>query len=336
MNMRKGIRCMLSLTLVLALIANTLMGGVVSTKAETTATTGGAIDVTTGSAIDAEDETPDSEYFETEDAEEEEEGELEVDEPNDEIKITTNITAKWDHHYNMDVTVKNISGDRIDDWEIGLTFKNKIENIWNAKITNQNEAENQYTIKNATWNQDIKADDSVSFGMTVYYENEIDEMKDYYLTRMCQATDQNDYKIEYEEYSHWDNKVTGRYVITNTSDRTIEDWKLGLTTNLTYDQMWNGEYIDGRDEEYFENMGYNQNIEPGQSQTIGFIATVIGDKVEIYNDCLYEMITIPDEYVGDPDWEEEYLMDEAAYYDLGRDFFDTDESFLYTLNRSID
>ena len=94
MNMRKGIRCMLSLTLVLALIANTLMGGVVSTKAETTATTGGAIDVTTGSAIDAEDETPDSEYFETEDAEEEEEGELEVDEPNDEIKITTNITAK--------------------------------------------------------------------------------------------------------------------------------------------------------------------------------------------------------------------------------------------------
>ena len=204
MNMRKGIRCMLSLTLVLALIANTLMGGVVSTKAETTATTGGAIDVTTGSAIDAEDETPDSEYFETEDAEEEE-GELEVDEPNGEIKITTNITAKWDHHYNMDVTVKNISGDRIDDWEIGLTFKNKIENIWNAKITNQNEAENQYTIKNATWNHDIKADDSVSFGMTVYYENEIDEMKDYYLTRMCQATDQNDYKIEYEEYSHWDN-----------------------------------------------------------------------------------------------------------------------------------
>ena len=72
--------------------------------------------------------------------------------------------------------------------------------------------------------------------------------------------------------------------------------------------MWNGEYIDGRDEEYFENMGYNQNIEPGQSQTIGFIATVIGDKVEIYNDCLYEMITIPDEYVGDPDWEEEYSV----------------------------
>ena len=34
--------------------------------------------------------------------------------------------------------------------------------------------------------------------------------------------------------------------------------------------------------------------------------------------------------------EMKYLMDEAAYYDLGRDFFDTDESFLYTLNRSID
>ena len=58
-------------------------------------------------------------------------------------------------------------------------------------------------------------------------DEEMDEVSDYYLTRVCLEADV-DYDINYKEYSRWDNKVNGEIVITNLSDRKIEDGNLGL------------------------------------------------------------------------------------------------------------
>lgn len=208
---------------------------------------------------------------------EQEDDEDEELEENKRIELRTEITAKWDHHYNANVTITNISNERIDDWEMAVTFANKIEHIWNAKIVEQDKEDNFYTIKNADWNQDIEQGGSVTFGMTVYYENEIAEMQDYYLTRICLEADV-DYDVDYKQYSRWENKVNGEITIRNNSERRIEDWKLGLTSNLTFEQVWNAEYISDEDEDILENKGYNQNIEPGQTVSFGFIASCDGKK----------------------------------------------------------
>ena len=70
-------------------------------------------------------------------------------------------------------------------------------------------------------------------------------------------------------------------------------------------------------------MGYNQNMEPGQSVSFGFIAVCEDEKVEIDADTLYEMITIPEEMEGNPDWEEEYEMEQLAYYEYYPEDFDS-------------
>lgn len=275
--------------------------------------------------VNEDTDEEDLELIETEDTDCEDETFEEVEETK-RIELHTEITAKWDHHYNANVTITNLSDTRIDDWEITVSFQNKIEHIWNAKISDVDSEDNRYTIKNADWNQDIEKDESVTFGMTVYYEDEMDEMKDYYLTRICLEADV-DYDVDYKEYSRWDNKVNGEIVITNHSDRRIEDWKLGLTSNLLFEQVWNAEYIDDEAEDVLDNMGYNQNIEPGQSVSFGFIAVCEDENVELDADTLYEMITIPEELEGNPNWEDEYEMEQLAYYDYYPDDFESEADY---------
>ena len=282
-------------------------------------------EISSTDTVNEDTDEEDLEFIETEDTDCEDENFEEVEETK-RIELHTEITAKWDHHYNANVTITNLSDTRIDDWEITVSFQNKIEHIWNAKISDVDSENDRYTIKSADWNQDIEKDGSVTFGMTVCYEDEMDEMKDYYLTRICLEADV-DYDVDYKEYSRWDNKVNGEIVITNHSDRRIEDWKLGLTSNLLFEQVWNAEYIDDEAEDVLDNMGYNQNIEPGQSVSFGFIAVCEDENIEFDADTLYEMITIPEELEGNPNWEDEYEMEQLAYYDYYPDDFESEADY---------
>lgn len=158
---------MLSLILVLAFI---LCGSVSECRYTVNAEESGVVDP--DDDLEEEDEN-------AVDEEEDEHIDLSEDES---IEVTYHITSKWDRHYNVDVTLRNITGDRIDDWELCFLFEDKIENIWNAKITDQKEGE-WVVIRNADWNQDIAADKTVTFGMTVCYDGEIEMPEDFYLTR---------------------------------------------------------------------------------------------------------------------------------------------------------
>lgn len=63
-----------------------------------------------------------------------ENGGVEIDTTGEDIAASINITSKWDHHYNANVTITNLSEEKIDDWEICFPFDNTIEHIWNATI----------------------------------------------------------------------------------------------------------------------------------------------------------------------------------------------------------
>mgnify|MGYP001879284052 FL=1 len=111
-----------------------------------------------------------------------------------------------------------------------------------------------------------------------------------------------------------------------------EDIDLKVNITAMWDHHYNAEVVD-EDRGYFDNMGYNQNIEPGQSVSFGFIAECDGDEVEVYDHTLYEMITIPEELEGNPNWEEEVTEDELAQYEFEPEEFETEQDYYDYLER---
>ncbi len=243
------------------------------------------------------------------------------------IEIQYSVTSKWENHYNVDVTLENVSGEAIDDWEICFEFKDEIENIWNAKVVSHENGE--YVIRNADWNQDITADGSVTFGMTVRYEGEIEFPEDCYLTKECWPVE-GDYTVEYKENSRWDGYVNGSITITNTGKKRIEDWKLDFETNVeieSIDNIWNAKLLRIFDETLcqVDNATYNQNIEVGQSVEFGFIAKCDGE-IELEDYDLYEMCSVTYE---NGEYAEEMLTPEEREARGPEDFETYDEYMEY-------
>lgn len=101
---------------------------------------------------DEEDLIEEEEQGEDEEGTDEEEDE-DVEFIDDTIALKMNVKEKWDHHYNAEVIVTNLTDDILDNWAVGFDFKNEIVNLWNAKLVLCEDGE--YVIKNADWNQDI-------------------------------------------------------------------------------------------------------------------------------------------------------------------------------------
>ncbi len=246
------------------------------------------------------------------DSDEDDEIEDKTESIDDMLDVSFKITSQWKEHYNADVTIKNVSGEAIDDWELEFKFKDEIENIWNATVTSH-EGE-VYTVRNADWNQDIPVDGEVSFGMTVKYTDVIEFPEEMFLTKECVVVDEN-CKIEYIENSKWDNYVNGQIVITNNTDHRIEDWKLDIISNLEIENIWNAKIVSKYEDIYrIDNANYNQNIEMGQSVEFGFIAKVDGKEVSIDNYVLSEMFATE-------------LEDEDVMEEVDEDTSDGDGSF---------
>lgn len=315
--MRRDIKKLFAVFLVIVLmICGLVRGRVVKLKMPETATE---------QNVSSEDR---EERCVEDDEEEFEDGETDIELSSDEnVEVTYHITGKWDGHYNMDVTLLNISGDMIDDWEICFDFKDKIENIWNAKVVAEEEGES-VTIRSVDWNQDIDEDQAVTFGMTVSYEGEIEYPLECYLTReRCEVAEGN-YSVEYIQHNKLAEHVWGQIIITNTGNKCIEDWKLDIQTFETVKEVeciWNAKLSGIYDGKYVQvdNAEYNQNIEPGETVGFAFVAKCHGDFVMqgstlYYMDYVkYENGTNVDEIIApdSDDWEPEYDLDDFETYE---------------------
>ncbi len=242
------------------------------------------------------------------------------------VKIQHQITSHWDNHYNVDVTLENMTDERIDNWEICIPANYEIENIWNAKVTDY--MDGGYTIHNAEWNQDIAVGGSVSFGMMVSCSEEV-EMPEYvYTLGLSELLDEKEYKIEFKKHSQWDGKFNGQIIITNLSEKPIEDWNMSLVCNFEIDQIWNAMVEENFWEEDLnycdiENPGYNQNIAPNQSVEFGFIASVDGEP-EVSEMELFKITSDLD--FSDDDDEDESDYDED-WFRKDSDYFETREEY---------
>lgn len=186
----------------------------------------------------------------------------------EDYKVTFKLVKYWEDGYCANIKIENIGDSTIANWYLELDFDNIISSIWDAEIYRREQ--DKYIIKNAEWNTNIAVGESIEFGFCGN-ERFTGFPKEYILLGESIEVDKEDYSIEYHLNGDWGTGFTGELVITNNADFILENWILEFDFNRTITNIWDG-MIEAQEGNHYivKNVGYNQNILPGQSVTIGF------------------------------------------------------------------
>ncbi|HEY7326286.1 MAG TPA: cellulase family glycosylhydrolase [Gemmataceae bacterium] len=80
--------------------------------------------------------------------------------------------------------------------------------------------------------------------------------------------------ISFSVVNDWGSGFQGQITITDNTPAPINNWSLQFNFNHTITDLWNGSIVSHSGSQYVVgNAGYDANIAPGQSVTIGFIAS---------------------------------------------------------------
>ena len=79
--------------------------------------------------------------------------------------VTYKVTNQWPGGFQADVTLADTGSSAWNGWSLGWSFADgqKISRLWNADYAQSGSA---VTVKNLTWNGNVAAGSSVSFGFT--------------------------------------------------------------------------------------------------------------------------------------------------------------------------
>jgi len=205
----------------------------------------------------------------------------------EQIEVVYQLTSQYGNTYHVDTTITNTTNETIHNWILEVPIEDRIQNIWNGVVLQ----DDTLRIKNAGYNQDILSGESVNFGFIANYESEVSIPRYFKLKNVYDVVDDDKYCINYELASEWENGYNGYIVITNLSDQIIEDWKLEFDYEDLISSVWNGKIIRQTEKHYVvQNVGYNANIQPGDSVKIGFTATKLGECSEVRNSVLFNVV----------------------------------------------
>ncbi len=192
----------------------------------------------------------------------------------DTFRVTYEIISKWNTAYNASVTIENIGKKTIHDWALIFYSNDVITNLWNGTIANQEEG--LYLVDNATWNMDIKEGQSVNFGYTAEYEDNIVIPPSYAISSCRREVAENDYNVEYTLYSDSGNMINSAISIENLTEEVIEDWGFEFDFEAEINNIWKAKILNDdtcNEEHHFilSNPGYEQNVEHDRNVEFGFL-----------------------------------------------------------------
>ncbi len=79
-----------------------------------------------------------------------------------EYKIDFTTNSDWGTGYSSSISIKNLTNEEIEDWQMSFDFNYEIKDIWNAKLRNKNK--NTYYLDNTGYNQNISKLGEVNLG----------------------------------------------------------------------------------------------------------------------------------------------------------------------------
>lgn len=184
------------------------------------------------------------------------------------FKVTFSLVEQWEGGYNANIKIENTGNAVIENWYLSYDLKNVLTSMWNAEVVSYELG--QYVVKNAGWNADIPVGGSVQYGISVN-EDFSGFPNAYELLGENMQLEENIFSTEYYLDSDWGSGFTGRILITNKSDRTIEDWMLEFDFGREITSIWGAMMESHEGTRYvIKNVGYNANIAAGQTVVIGF------------------------------------------------------------------
>lgn len=199
-----------------------------------------------------------------------------------EFEASAYITSTWDKYANIEITVANTGDMAIHNWYVSFDMPYMIENAWNAIVFDHDET-GVYTLHNSVWNQDIYPGEMVTFGLTVYSEDneKVEIVPTFYLLNTCvRSVDSSCYSFSYTEYSNWGDGFNGLFTFENTSSETIEDWMITFCSNRVITDVSGASLSSHENTIVFSNDNYTQNLEEGTSCSF----TVVGDGTNSVNE----------------------------------------------------
>lgn len=131
-----------------------------------------------------------------------------------------------------------------------------------------------------------------------------------------------DFEVSTRITSDWKSGYNGEIRITNISDKVIEDWTIEFDFLHNIDRFYTAEILSHTDNHYIvKNVGYNANINPGQTITLGFSGNPGDISEEIENVKLKQVSTTLEDLYWDSDNDG---LPDVVEYDLGTDPYNID------------
>ena len=187
----------------------------------------------------------------------------------DGYEVEFKVVNQWPGAFQGEFVLTNTSDKPLENWTLKFDFEHEITNMWNAQIVTH-EA-NSYIIKNMGHNQDITPGSSVNIGFQANCSEEINIPESYDLLIAKQEVGETDYTIDFKVISDWGQAFNGEISITNNTEEAIEDWTLEFDFDRNIERFWTAEIVEHEGEHYIiKNAGYNANIAPEQTITLGF------------------------------------------------------------------
>lgn len=105
-------------------------------------------------------------------------------------------------------------------------------------------------------------------------------------------------EVSYDIVPYYGNAYQVNAAIKNISETTIQNWGISFDSTDEIINIWNGTVSDVSDRTVIKNAQYNQDIQPGETVTFGFIANM-KEEIEIPSEFTLinsEVVTQPESY----------------------------------------
>lgn len=195
----------------------------------------------------------------------------------DNYSVSYNVTDSWGNTEKVSITLTNTSENPIENWMLYFDPNGEVTSMWD--VTTAFTANNVPYFKNAGYNSTIAPNDSVTFN---YFVDNCESIPDSYTLCQKRVEKSEGYDVDVVVDSSWGEGFNGTIIITNSTDKPIEDWELVFDTNFTITEItssWSGTMTALEPYSYMLKGSYTSVIEPNSSVRLGFSGVKDGEPV---------------------------------------------------------
>lgn len=204
--------------------------------------------------------------------------------------VKMQVTGEWDNGFNAEVVISNTGETMIDNWAFAFSMPHDITNLWNGVLSSVEEG--HYIVKNAGSNQDIAAGESIQFGFTAAKDGDITLPEAFTPVMKKEPVPAENYEVALSVVNDWGSAFQGELRITNRSAEVIEDWELSFGADFNITAFYTADILVQENGRYLvKNRGYNSDILPGQTITLGFEADPGNTETELKNVEISQVVT---------------------------------------------